>query len=76
MLNDMLVITQMKETKSGTRTDRSSKSPSTDSYPLVLDIDDFKVMHQLFFSKCACAPLIDLHMHLIVDVTCFLYHAG
>ncbi|KAL6560758.1 Exocyst complex component 5 [Orobanche gracilis] len=32
----------MKETKSGTRTDRSSKSPSTDSYPLVLDIDDFK----------------------------------
>ncbi|KAL6502468.1 Exocyst complex component 5 [Orobanche hederae] len=32
----------MKEIKSGTRTDRSSKSPSTDSYPLVLDIDDFK----------------------------------
>ncbi|KAL8027615.1 hypothetical protein ABFX02_14G107300 [Erythranthe guttata] len=32
----------MKETKDRTRTDRSSKSPSTDSYPLVLDIDDFK----------------------------------
>ncbi|KAL6531759.1 Exocyst complex component 5 [Orobanche minor] len=42
MLYDMLVMTQMKEIKSGTRTDRSSKSPSTDSYPLVLDIDDFK----------------------------------
>ncbi|KAL3638483.1 Exocyst complex component 5 [Castilleja foliolosa] len=32
----------MKETKGGTRTDRLSKSLSTDSYPLVLDIDDFK----------------------------------
>ncbi|KAL2231531.1 exocyst complex component SEC10b [Sesamum indicum] len=32
----------MKETKGGTRTDRFSKSPSADSGPLVLDIDDFK----------------------------------
>ncbi|GER52244.1 exocyst complex component sec10 [Striga asiatica] len=32
----------MKETKGGTRTDRLPKTPSMDSYPLVLDIDDFK----------------------------------
>ncbi|KAL2254549.1 exocyst complex component SEC10b [Sesamum indicum] len=32
----------MKETKDGQRTGRISKSPSTDSHPLVLDIDDFK----------------------------------
>ncbi|KAK4405173.1 Exocyst complex component SEC10b [Sesamum angolense] len=32
----------MKETKGGTRTERFSKSPSADSGPLVLDIDDFK----------------------------------
>ncbi|KAI3445897.1 hypothetical protein Pfo_002562 [Paulownia fortunei] len=32
----------MKETKDGTRTGRFSKSPSTDSFPLVLDTDDFK----------------------------------
>ncbi|XP_051132725.1 exocyst complex component SEC10b [Andrographis paniculata] len=32
----------MKETRSGARTDRFSKSSSIDSYPLVLNIDDFK----------------------------------
>ncbi|KAG8364205.1 hypothetical protein BUALT_Bualt19G0104100 [Buddleja alternifolia] len=32
----------MKETKDGMRPGRFSKSPSTDSSPLVLDIDDFK----------------------------------
>ncbi|KAL3843859.1 hypothetical protein ACJIZ3_001262 [Penstemon smallii] len=32
----------MKESKDGVRTGRFSKSSSTDSYPLVLDIDDFK----------------------------------
>ncbi|KAL0384326.1 UNVERIFIED_CONTAM: Exocyst complex component SEC10b [Sesamum radiatum] len=32
----------MKETKDGQKTGRNSKSSSTDSHPLVLDIDDFK----------------------------------
>ncbi|KAL2490840.1 Exocyst complex component SEC10 [Abeliophyllum distichum] len=32
----------MKESKDGKKADRFSKSSSTDSYPLVLDIDDFK----------------------------------
>ncbi|CAH9086696.1 unnamed protein product [Cuscuta epithymum] len=32
----------MKDSKDGTKSDRSSKPASTDSYPLVLDIDDFK----------------------------------
>lgn len=36
-------MAQMKETRNGTRTGRFSKSPSADPYPLVLDIDDFKV---------------------------------
>lgn len=43
----------MKETKDGIRTGRFSNSPAADSYPLVLDIDDFKVMPQnISFDLC------------------------
>ncbi|KAL2552364.1 Exocyst complex component SEC10 [Forsythia ovata] len=38
----ILVASRMKESKDGKKADRFSKSSSTDSYPLVLDIDDFK----------------------------------
>lgn len=33
----------MKESRDGTRNDRSAKSSSVSTVPLILDIDDFKV---------------------------------
>lgn len=38
-----IFLNQMKEGRDGTKTERFNKSPSADSYPRVLDVDDFKV---------------------------------
>lgn len=39
----------MKEIRDGSQANRMSKSASSDSNPLVLDVDDFKVMSQSSF---------------------------
>lgn len=52
-------MAQMKEGKNGTRTGRFSKSTSADPYPLVLDIDDFKVTS--YEVACLLVPLIGFY---------------
>lgn len=39
-----ILLNQMKESSDGTKTARFTKSSSAEPYPLVLDIDDFKVI--------------------------------
>lgn len=55
----------MKETKDGTRTRRISESPSTDTNPLVLDIEDFKVRPQTIV--CVQLPLIEKFIGVVIN---------